>query len=94
MILNEDQILLRNSVAEFLNREAPIGALRALRDNDNSPAWEPSLWAGLRELGAPAAAQSELEGGLGFGWIGMGALMLEVGRRLSATPLLRPFRRS
>lgn len=88
MILNEDQILLRNSVAEFLNREAPIGALRALRDNDNSPAWEPSLWAGLRELGAPAAAQSELEGGLGFGWIGMGALMLEVGRRLSATPLL------
>ena len=88
MILNEEQLLLRNTVADFLDKEAPIEALRMLRDKADAPAWEPDLWRGLCELGAPAAAQPEEQGGLGFGAIGMGAIMIEVGRRLSASPLL------
>ena len=88
MILNEEQILLRNTVADFLNKEAPTEALRTLRDSERAPAWEPSLWQGLCKLGAPAAAQPEEQGGLGFGSIGMGALMIEVGRRLCASPML------
>jgi alkylation response protein AidB-like acyl-CoA dehydrogenase len=88
MILNEEQRLLRSTVADFLNREAPIEALRFLRDKEQAPAWEPALWQGLCELGAPAVAQPEQAGGLGFGAMGMGALMIEAGRRLSASPLV------
>jgi len=88
MILNEEQRLLRTTVADFLCKEAPIEALRHLRDTHQAPAWEPTLWRGLCELGAPAVAQAEEAGGLGFGAVGMGALMIETGRRLCASPLL------
>ncbi len=88
MVLNEEQLLLRDTIAAFLDEHAPIEALRALRDTPNSPAWDPQLWQQLCELGAPAAALPEAYGGLGFGWLGFGALLAEAGRRLSATPLL------
>ena len=88
MILNDEQRMLRDTIADFLSKEAPIEALRALRDGESDLAWEPSLWSGLCELGAPAAASPEAEGGLGFGQVGMGALMLETGRTLCASPLL------
>lgn len=88
MILNDEQRMLRDTIADFLSKESPIEALRALRDAEPDLAWEPSLWSGLRELGAPAVASPEGEGGLGFGQVGMGALMLETGRTLCASPLL------
>jgi alkylation response protein AidB-like acyl-CoA dehydrogenase len=88
MILNDEQRMLRDTIADFLSKESPIEALRALRDAQPDLAWEPSLWSGLRELGAPAVAFPEAEGGLGFGQVGMGALMLETGRTLCASPLL------
>ncbi|MEK9655873.1 MAG: acyl-CoA dehydrogenase family protein, partial [Halieaceae bacterium] len=88
MILNDEQRMLRDTIADFLSKESPIEALRALRDGESDLAWEPSLWSGLRELGAPAVASPETEGGLGFGQVGMGALMLETGRTLCASPLL------
>ena len=88
MILNDEQRMLRDTIADFLSREAPVDALRALRDADTDLAWHPSLWSGLCELGAPAASHAEDDGGLGFGWLGMGALMQETGRTLCASPLL------
>ncbi len=88
MILNDEQRMLRDTIADFLSREAPVDALRALRDADADLAWQPSLWSGLCELGAPATAHTEDDGGLGFGWLGMGALMQEIGRTLCASPLL------
>ena len=88
MVLNEEQQLLRDTIAAFLDEHAPIEALRVLRDTPNSPAWDSQLWQQLCELGAPAAAMPEEHGGLGFGWLGFGALLSETGRRLSVTPLL------
>ena len=88
MVLNEEQQLLRDTIAAFLDEHAPIEALRTLRDTPNSPAWDTELWQQLCELGAPAAAMPEEHGGLGFRWLGFGALLAETGRRLSVTPLL------
>ncbi|MEL0334056.1 MAG: acyl-CoA dehydrogenase, partial [Halieaceae bacterium] len=59
MILNDEQRMLRDTIADFLSREAPVEALRVLRDEDTDLAWQPSLWSGLCELGAPAAAHAE-----------------------------------
>ena len=87
MILNDEQRMLRDTIADFLSREAPVDALRALRDADTDLAWHPHCGL-VCELGAPAAAHAEDDGGLGFGWLGMGALMQEIGRTLCASPLL------
>ena len=88
MVLNEEQQLLNDTISDFLDEHAPTEALRALRDNPDAPAWSEPLWQQLCEMGVPAVAQPESEGGLGFGWLGLGAVLKQMGRRLSVTPLL------
>ena len=70
MILNDEQRMLRDTIADFLSREAPVEALRALRDADTDLAWQPSLWSGLCELGAPAAALQKMTAAwASVGWV-------------------------
>lgn len=88
MVLNEEQQLLNDTISDFLDEHAPTEALRALRDNPNAPAWSDELWEQLCQMGVPAAAQSEADGGLGFGWLGLGAVLKQMGRRLTVSPLL------
>lgn len=88
MVLNEEQQLLKDTIASFLDENAPTQALRDLRDNPGTPAFQPALWRELSELGLPALLLSEEQGGLGFGWIGLGAVLEEIGRRLSPLPVL------
>lgn len=88
MVLNEEQQLLNDTISDFLDEHAPTEALRLLRDNKAAPAWDDALWQKLCEMGVPAAAQSEAEGGLGFGWLGLGAVLKQMGRRLTVSPLL------
>ena len=88
MVLNEEQQLLKDTIADFLDEHAPTSALRELRDNPDAPAWQDMLWQQLCEMGVPAAAQPDSEGGLGFGWLGQGAILREMGARLTASPLI------
>ena len=88
MVLNEEQQLLKDTIAGFLDEHAPTSALRELRDNPDAPAWQDTLWQQLCKMGVPAAAQPESEGGLGFGWLGQGAILREMGARLTASPLI------
>ena len=62
MILNDEQRMLRDTIADFLAKESPVEALRALRDQEPELAWEPSLWSGLCELGAPPWPPLRLKG--------------------------------
>ena len=39
MILNDEQRMLRDTIADFLSREAPVETLRVLRDEDTDLAW-------------------------------------------------------
>ena len=88
VVLNEEQQLLSDTISNFLDEHAPTEALRALRDTPNGPAWSDELWQQLCEMGVPSAAQPEAEGGLGFGWMGLGAVLEQMGRRLTVSPLL------
>jgi len=87
MLLNEEQRLLQQSIAEFLKDQCPVEDIRTLRDNPTDCGYKPELWQAMVELGVPAVSLSEEYGGLGFGYLGLGAIMQDMGRHLAACPL-------
>ena len=88
MVLNEQQQLLQDTVREFLNDKAPVAALRQLRDSRDATGYSKALWQELAALGVAAIVMPEEFGGLGFGFAGLGAVLQETGRNLTASPLL------
>ena len=43
LVLNEEQRILRDSARELLTKEAPVGALRELRDSDDAHGFSQAL---------------------------------------------------
>ncbi|QFU75040.1 acyl-CoA dehydrogenase [Halioglobus maricola] len=87
LVLNEEQRLLQDTAREFLQSSAPVTALRALRDNKSETGYDNALWQQMTELGWASIILPEQYGGLDFGFLGLGVLMEEAGRTLSASPL-------
>ena len=88
MILNEEQAMLRETVAQFFAEKAPISQLRSLAGGSNQQGYDPQLWSEMVELGLPGITVPEVHDGLEFGWMGLGAIAQEAGRCLVASPLL------
>lgn len=86
LVLNEEQIMLRDSAAGFLARKAGVPQLRALRDGGEA-AYEPGVWREMVEMGWAGIAIPEEFGGLGYGYTGLGLVLEQVGRHLSCSPL-------
>ena len=87
LVLNEEQRLLRETAREFLDGNAPVAALRELRDNRDATGFAPDLWERMAELGWASIILPEEYGGLDFGFMGLGVIMEEAGRSLTASPL-------
>ncbi len=87
LVLNEEQQMLRDSARGLLQEHAPVAALRKLRDDRDPLGFSRPLWRQISELGWPGILIPEAMGGLGFGQVGMGQIMIESGRTLSASPL-------
>ena len=87
LTLNEEQRLLRETAREFLGANAPVGALRALRDARDPLGYSRELWTRMAGLGWAGIIIPEEFGGLGFGFAGLGAVLEETGRTLTASPL-------
>ncbi|MBK7729599.1 MAG: acyl-CoA dehydrogenase family protein [Gammaproteobacteria bacterium] len=88
MVLNEEQRLLSDTAAEFLAANAPVSALRALRDSRDELGYSLPLWQQMVELGWAGIIVPEEFGGLGFGFAGLAAVQQQCGRTLAASPLL------
>jgi alkylation response protein AidB-like acyl-CoA dehydrogenase len=88
LVLNEEQLMLRDAARDFLNGRAPVSHLRALRDQDSESGYSPGLWQQMAEMGWPAMAVPEDWGGLGFGYTGLGIVLQECGHTLTPSPLL------
>lgn len=87
MVLNEEQHLLKETMRGVMNKSAPVGSLRALRDSRDALGYSPELWRQLVDLGIPSISLPASSGGLGFGFVGLGSVMEETGRTLAASPL-------
>lgn len=87
LVLNEEQRLLKDTAKEFLNSSAPVSALRKLRDEKNETGYDSALWKQMVELGWASMVLPEEYDGLDFGYMGLGAVIEETGRTLTASPL-------
>ncbi len=87
LVLNEDQLMLKDAAAGFLAEKAPIAELRRLRDEGSDTGYSQPLWADMAAMGWPGIAIPEAYGGLGFGYTGLGIVLEQMGRNLSASPL-------
>lgn len=80
--------MLRDSAQAFLSVEAPVTAMRRLRDSEDATGFDPELWQRMVEMGWSGMLLPEHWGGLDFGFKGIGALFEQCGRHLTPSPLL------
>ncbi|MEZ0149007.1 MAG: acyl-CoA dehydrogenase family protein [Candidatus Reddybacter sp.] len=88
LVLNEEQNMLKESAQGFLSEHAPVAQLRQLRDERSELGYDKATWQQMVELGWSGILVPEAHGGLEFGHVGMGQVMEENGRTLTASPLL------
>ena len=87
LVLNDEQRLLQDTAKDFLASNAPVESLRKLRDERDPIGYSPQLWQQMSELGWASIILPEEYGGLDFGFQGLGLVMEETGRTLTASPL-------
>ena len=87
LVLNEEQRLLQDTARDFLTSNAPVEALRILRDNNDAVCYSGQLWQQMADMGWASIILPEAYGGLDFGFVGLGVILEESGRTLTASPL-------
>lgn len=87
LVLNEEQVMLKDSAAGFLAEKATVSHLRALRDSNDERGFSGEVWDEMVQMGWAGIAIAEEFGGLGYGYTGLGLVLEQMGRNLSASPL-------
>ncbi|MEM9255756.1 MAG: acyl-CoA dehydrogenase family protein [Pseudomonadota bacterium] len=87
LVLNEEHLMLRDAAAGFLSEHATVSHQRDLRDSGAQPGFSQEVWQQMAEMGWAGIAIPEAYGGLGYGHTGLGLVLEQVGRNLSASPL-------
>lgn len=88
LALNDEQVLLKKTARSFLQEKAPVKALRELRDSGDETGFSRSLWKEMVDLGWSGIAIPEEYGGCDYGYVGLGIILEECGRTLTASPLV------
>ena len=81
MVLNEEQFLLKNKRGG-LQKYFPVSSLRDLRDSGRFGLFR-GAWGAIGRSGVYCPSSYRSRWRAGFGFIGLGALMQEMGRRCS-----------
>ena len=87
LVINEEQQMLKESAQGFLAEHAPLSEVRKQRDAGSAAGYADNLWSQMVEMGWAAILVPEAYGGLGFGHVGMGQIVEQTGRTLTASPL-------
>jgi alkylation response protein AidB-like acyl-CoA dehydrogenase len=83
--VTEDQEALRDGLRSFCEGRVPVETLREL---EQKPELDRSLWSELSEMGVFSLRLSESEGGVGLGMADAVVAFAELGRRLVPGPLV------
>ena len=87
-VLTEEQSLLRDAAKTWTQEKSPVSAFRKMRDAGAPLGYDPVAFAEMAEMGWTGVIIPEEYGGSAFGYVGMGLILEETGRTLTASPLL------
>ena len=88
LVLNEDEVMLRDTAEGFFAEKAPVKALRNLRDERDETGFDRGLWKEMAEMGFAGVIIEEEHGGVDMGYMAAGLIAEQMGRNLSASPFL------
>jgi alkylation response protein AidB-like acyl-CoA dehydrogenase len=87
-VLTEEQSLLRDAAKSWVREKSPITAFRKMRDSGNKDGFDKAAWKDIAEMGWTGILIPEESGGSGLGYLTLGLVLEEMGRTLTASPLL------
>jgi alkylation response protein AidB-like acyl-CoA dehydrogenase len=86
--LTEEQTLIRDQARSWVNEQSPVARFRALRDEGVPQAYWPETWSAMVDMGWTGILVPEAHGGSDLGYLTFGVILEELGRQLTASPLL------
>ena len=87
-VLTEEQSMLRDAARSWVQDNSPVSALRRMREAGAELGYDPAAWAEMAAMGWAGVIVPEEHGGSAFGCLAMGLILEEMGRTLTASPLL------
>ena len=86
LVLNEDEVMMRDMAQGFFAEKAPVKALRELRDNRDETGFDRALWSEMAAQGFAGIVVPEEHGGVDMGYLAAGLVAEQMGRNLTASP--------
>jgi len=87
-VLNEEQEMLRDMAREWTKNESPVSEFRKVRAAGAEEAFDRQAYAVMAEMGWVGVVIPEEHGGSDFGWLSAGLVVEELGKTLTASPLV------
>jgi alkylation response protein AidB-like acyl-CoA dehydrogenase len=87
-VLSEEQSMLRDAAKSWVQEKSPVTAFRKMRDSGAELGYDTAAWNEMAEMGWAGVIIPEEYGGSDFGYLSMGLILEELGRTLTASPLL------
>ncbi|HEY5107288.1 MAG TPA: acyl-CoA dehydrogenase family protein [Caulobacteraceae bacterium] len=87
-VLTEEQSLLRDAARTWTQEKSPVSAFRKMRDSNAPLGYDTAAFAEMAQMGWTGVIIPEAYGGSDFGYLGMGMILEETGRTLTASPIL------
>ena len=87
-VLTEEQSMLRDAAKSWVQEKSPVTAFRKMRDSGVDIGYDAAAWNEMAEMGWAGVIIPEEYGGSSFGYLSMGLILEEMGRTLTASPLL------
>lgn len=86
--LTEEQNMLRDAARGWATSNSPVGAFRKIRDDGVEAGFDAGAWKEMTELGWASVLVPEDFGGVDMGYLSLGVVLEELGKTLTASPLM------
>ena len=87
-VLSEEQEMLRNMARDWATKESPVSEFRKVRAAGQPQAYNADAYAAMAEMGWVGIIIPEAHGGSDFGFLSAGLVVEELGKTLTASPLV------
>ena len=87
-VLSEEQTMLKDAARSWVQEKSPVTAFRRMRDSGVELGYDAAAWNEMAQMGWAGVIIPEAYGGSEFGYLSLGLILEELGRTLTASPLL------